>query len=83
MDPTKLTSQKKQSQDYERIKIRCSKCHARMIDRVKTPDGWILHFKQGRWNLYVSAALLTCGHCGSGHHIDAKKGIISAHKSRL
>ena len=74
-------NEKNQSFQYERIKIRCSSCHARMIDRVKTPDGWLLHFKSGRWQMYVSGALLTCGHCGANHHVDAQKGILDTHQS--
>lgn len=61
----------------ERIKLRCTQCHARLCDRLKTNDGWILHYKKAHTTIYTNWMILTC-ECRTSHQIDAQKGILKS-----
>ena len=62
----------------KRTKVRCTKCHIRLLDRGQLADGtWIIHFKKQQINIYVPFWLvMECNQCGSTYRIDADKGIV-------
>jgi len=62
----------------ERIKIRCSQCHARLCDKLQMDKGWVLHFKKARTNIYTNEMVLTCASCNTSHHITNTKGIVQS-----
>lgn len=65
------------SQQFNRKKIRCGKCHTRMLDRFQTADEqWILHIKKGPLEFYTSWLVITCPHCRSRYRITAEAGIV-------
>ncbi len=62
----------------ERTKIRCTKCHIRLLDRGRLPDGiWMIHLKKQQMNVYIPFWLvIECNNCGSIYKVDADKGIV-------
>ncbi len=62
----------------ERTKVRCTKCHIRLLDRGQLADGtWIIHLKKQQMNVYIPFWLvIECNNCGSEYRIEANKGIV-------
>ncbi len=65
----------------DRIKVRCTQCHARLCDRVLTQEGWLLHFKKGRSWLFTTQFTLYCEKCGTVHLIENAKGIVQSYRN--
>ena len=67
----------------KRTKVRCSKCHIRMLDRGQLANGtWIIHLKKQQMNAYIPFwMVIECNNCGSIYHIDADKGITGKFKN--
>ncbi len=65
----------------KRTKIRCAKCHVRLVDRGTMTDGtWMIHLKKRQMNVYIPFWLvIECNNCGSIYKIDADKGIVEKH----
>jgi len=66
----------------ERIKVRCTQCHARLCDRVYDGERkdckWLLHYKKSRVNITTAWMVITCASCNTSHWIDAEKGILKS-----
>ena len=61
-----------------RTKVRCTKCHTRLIDRGKLSNGqWMLHLQaKGKYLVYIPFfVVMYCPNCDSIYTIDAEKGI--------
>ncbi len=62
----------------KRTKVRCTKCHVRLLDRGQMADGtWMIHLKKQQMNVYIPFWLvIECNNCGSIYKVDADKGIV-------
>lgn len=62
----------------KRTKVRCTKCHIRLVDRGQLADGtWIIHLKKQQMNAYIPFwMVMECNNCGSEYRITAEKGIV-------
>lgn len=61
-----------------RKKVRCTKCHIRILDRGQMADGiWMIHLKKQQMNAYIPFWLvIECNNCGSIYRVDADKGVV-------
>ena len=76
-----MENQKIKLPGSDRIKIICPQCHSRLCDRMKTDNGWVIHFKKGRSQIFTTWGVLICN-CGSKYRIDANKGIVESYQNK-
>lgn len=76
-----MENQKTKLPGSERIKVICTQCHSRVCDRIETSDGWLIHFKKGRSQIYTTWGVLVCN-CGTSFRINAAKGIVETYQNK-
>lgn len=67
-----------------RVKVRCTQCHARLCDRVKGNEIWMLQYKsKGKVGIMASDCnwVIKCNRCETVHDVSAAEGITRSYRA--
>jgi hypothetical protein len=60
--------------------VRCKKCYKLLCKRlpihVDKDEGYIVHVKQGKLEVYAYDVTIICPSCQSGHRVNGELGLI-------